>query len=73
MENMCNKVSLYIDAALTGDFPDFSFKRDVQLFWFTSLQYRNYWDSQHLCIYVYCLGHSLYNIIVYRIKTTSLC
>lgn len=43
MENMCNKVSLDVGAALTNDFLDFSFKRDVQLFWFTSLQYKNYW------------------------------
>lgn len=28
-------------------------------------------DSQHLCIYVYCLGHSLYSIIIYKIKTTT--
>lgn len=28
-------------------------------------------DSQHLCIYVYCLGHSLYSIIVYKIKTIT--
>lgn len=28
---MCDKVSQDIGAALNNDFPDFSFKRDVQL------------------------------------------
>lgn len=36
---MCNKVSLHIGAALTGDFPDFSFKRRaIVLVYFPSIQ-----------------------------------